>query len=147
MTIEPLISLNQVVPLLIECGLPASDVSIAFPHQFFGLRLEDSGPLVGIVGLENYQSVGLLRSLAVASPCRNRGPAHQLVAFVEAQAAYWHIDTLFLLTTTAESFFTNLGYSSVSRDTAPPAIQATSQFSGLCPATSAFLSKHVTNAG
>ncbi|HUF21287.1 MAG TPA: hypothetical protein VMP00_11095, partial [Burkholderiales bacterium] len=67
----------------------------------------------------------------------------ELVLFAESWSAAQGVESLFLLTTTADHFFLDLGYSLASRDNAPSSIQATSQFSSLCPASSAFLSKRV----
>lgn len=141
MNIEPLPSIEEVLPLLAECALPVADISALSPIQFFGVR--DGAVLVAVVGLELYPPFGLLRSLAVAPTFRGRGLARELVAFAESFAATQGIESLFLLTTTAEGFFLRLGYVPASRGAAPQAIQATSQFSGLCPSSSAFLSKRV----
>ncbi len=141
MNIEPLSSLDEILSLLTECNLPIADISAASLPQFFGIR--DAGSLVAVIGMETYQSVGLIRSLAVSQAFRKRGLARKLVIFLESFAASHGVDSLFLLTTSAEAFFLKLGYSSASRQKAPQAIQATSQFSGLCPSSSAFLSKHV----
>lgn len=139
--IEPLSELDVIVPFLADCGLPVSDISQAQAPQFFGIR--SGSVLVAVVGLELFGSVGLLRSLAVSPAYRGRGLAQQLVAFIEQLAASRGVDTLFLLTTTAATFFGKLGFEPVSRSAAPPAICATPQFSGLCPASSAFLGKSV----
>jgi len=40
---------------------------------------------------------------------------------------------LYLLTTTAESFFQNFGYRTVERSLVPDLIQETVEFSSLCP--------------
>ncbi|MFO0499954.1 MAG: arsenic resistance N-acetyltransferase ArsN2 [Betaproteobacteria bacterium] len=141
MNIEPLASVQEVLPLLAECGLPVSDITPSASISFFGVR--SGGALVGVVGLEIHPPFGLLRSLAVAPAFRSSGIAHKLVAFVESLAAAHGIKELFLLTTTAEGFFLGLGYSPAARTAAPPAIQATPQFSNLCPSSSAFLSKNV----
>jgi amino-acid N-acetyltransferase len=53
------------------------------------------------------------------------------------------VRTLFLLTTTAEGFFARLGYLHATRDVAPPAIRSTKEFAGICPASSAFMSKQL----
>jgi amino-acid N-acetyltransferase len=142
MNIKLLPSIEEVVPLLAECALPVADVSYSSLLQFFGVRVGDA--LVAVVGLELYPPFALLRSLAVAPAFRGRGLARKLVAFAESFAAAQNIEALFLLTTTAESFFQRLGYSPASRGAAPAAIQGTSQFAGLCPSSSAFLSKQVT---
>lgn len=141
MHIEPLPSLDEVIALLAECALPTEDILPSSPPHFFGIRLD--GALAAVVGLELHRPFGLLRSLAVAPAFRHHGYARELVAFAESFAAAHGIEALFLLTTAAERFFLALGYSPAARHAAPPAIQATSQFSQLCPASSAFLCKHV----
>ncbi len=141
--IEPITELNDVVPLLTECGLPVSDISPSQLQQFFGMRSKTG--LVAVVGLELYGSVGLLRSLAVSPSHRGQGLAHELVAFAEKVAASQGVNTLFLLTTTASDFFSKLGYVPASRANAPQAIQDSSQFSNLCPSSSSFLCKSVAD--
>jgi amino-acid N-acetyltransferase len=136
---------QELIALLELCELPVADISPTSSVQFFGVR--SAGTLVAVVGLELHRPVGLLRSLAVAPSHRGRGVARSLVAFAEAYALSHGANTLFLLTTTAERLFLALGYLPTSRDAAPAPIQATSQFASLCPASSAFLSKHVAAAG
>lgn len=135
---------QDLISLLEACALPFADIAAGSAVQFFGIR--SGGILVAVIGLELYPPVGLLRSLAVLPLFRGRGYARELVSFVESFAAAHGVETLFLLTTTAERFFLALGYRPVLRSTAPEAIQATSQFASLCPASSAFLSKHVAAA-
>ncbi len=141
MHIEHLSSNEEVTALLAECALPIADILVSSPLQFFGIR--NGGVLVAVAGLELYPPYGLLRSVAVRPAYRMRGLARELVAFAESFAGDHGIKSLFLLTTTVERFFLGLGYSLASRDEAPTAIQATSQFSGLCPASSSLLSKRV----
>jgi amino-acid N-acetyltransferase len=132
---------TEVTQLLTACELPTSDIASSDSILFFGLHADDK--LVGIVGLEVYGSVALLRSLAVAPGQRKHGKGKSLVEFAETYAAKHGIESLYLLTTTAGDFFSKLGYSAASRETAPSPIKTTSQFSGLCPSSSAFLSKHL----
>ncbi|MDO8927108.1 MAG: arsenic resistance N-acetyltransferase ArsN2 [Sideroxyarcus sp.] len=141
MHIEPISSIEEVSALLAENELPIADISLSSPLQFFGIR--DAGALTAVIGLELYPPFGLLRSLAVHPATRKRGYARELVTFAESWAAAHGVESLFLLTTTAKQFFLGLGYLPALRDEAPAAIQATSQFSSLCPASSAFLSKCV----
>src|SRR5574343_639036 len=131
---------ERLIALLKECALPVGDISSACSTQFFGIRVD--GALAAVVGLQLYNHVGLLRSLAVVPSLRGLGLAKLLVSFAESYAASKGIDELFLLTTTAEQFFLKLGYVPASRATAPTVIQATSEFAELCPASSVFLSKH-----
>ena len=137
--IKSVSELTEIVPLLGKCGLPVSDIALSQPPLFFGTRSDSS--LSAVVGLELLGSVALLRSLAVAPAYRGCGLARELVVYVEHFADSHGVEFLFLLTTTATTFFAQLGYVPTSRSTAPSAIQATSQFSGLCPASSAFLCK------
>jgi amino-acid N-acetyltransferase len=48
---------------------------------------------------------------------------------------------MYLLTTTAEQFFTRRGYTKFERGDAPPGIQSSREFADLCPASSIFMSK------
>lgn len=140
MHIIPLTSLEEITQLLAECGLPFTDIPAATP-LFFGIR--ETGTLVAAVGLELYPPSSLLRSLCVRTAFRHRGYARKLVAFAEAEAAARGIQKLYLLTETAAEFFIQLGYAATPRETAPPAIRATSQFTSLCPASSALLAKSI----
>ena len=96
-----------------------------------------------IVGVELYGPDALLRSLVVEPGLRAHGLGGSLVTHAEAYARKRGARTIYLLTTTAEAFFRSRGYSVTPRENAPPAVQATSEFSGLCPAASAFLSKRL----
>lgn len=139
--IEPITQLAEIKRLLSACGLPVSDIAPCESRLFFGCR-SDAG-LAGVVGLEIFGSVALLRSLAISPQYRSHGLGRALVAHAETHAASRAVESLFLLTTTAETYFSKLGYSHASRENAPSAIKATAQFSGLCPASSAFMSKRL----
>lgn len=140
-TIEPLgfDCREEVKRLLRDAALPTADLSDRI--TFLGMWRE--GRLVGVIGLEAYGDVGLLRSLAVDAGQRGTGLGGWLVDQLEAAAAGEGIETLYLLTTTAEGFFARRGYQRVPRETAPPALQATSEFSTICPASSACMCKVV----
>lgn len=142
MVVEPISEIEEILPLLAECGLPVADISPLNSPHFFGIRSESG--LVAVVGLELFGAVALLRSLAVTPTHRHLGLTRKLVTHAEDFAASRGVGSLFLLTTTAAEFFGKLGFAPESRNAAPPAIQATSQFSGLCPASSAFLRKSIS---
>jgi amino-acid N-acetyltransferase len=141
MSIEPIDRLAEIKQLLAACELPTTDISPSKSLLFFGCHSD--AKLVGIVGLEIYGTVALLRSLAVDPARRKQGLGKSLVDFAEAHAASLGVESLYLLTTTADAFFSGLGYSPASREEAPSFIKNTSQFSGLCPASSAFMCKHL----
>jgi amino-acid N-acetyltransferase len=127
--------------LLSESGLPIEDITAQHLLHFFGCG---SGlELEGLVGLELYGDVALLRSLAVASSMRGAGVGSGLVAHAERHARDQGVQSLYLLTTTAEQFFLRHGYARTPRDKAPAAIKGTKEFSGICPASSAFMVKQL----
>jgi amino-acid N-acetyltransferase len=138
-TVEPLgpECREEVAQLLAANLLPVSDLTDRI--QLLGMWRDSR--LVGVIGLEPYGDVGLLRSLAVDASLRGTGLGGRLVDRLESLASSEGIGSLYLLTTTAESFFHKRGYGCVPRESAPPAIQATSQFSSICPASSAFMCK------
>lgn len=140
--IHPLAPSAATTALLEQCRLPTTDLSTCPSLQLFGVSADAA--LHGMVGLEFYPPVGLLRSLAVSPELRGKGLGGILVEFVESQAREAGIETLYLLTTTAAPFFARLGYASVAREDAPTAIRSTAQFSGLCPASSTFMAKRLT---
>ena len=139
--VEPIAQIAEVKQLLFACELPVSDIQLSRSLLFFGCR--STSELVGVVGLEFFGSVALLRSLAVSPPHRNCCLGKSLVVFAEAHAASLGVQSLFLLTTTADEFFSKLGYAPASREDAPLPIKSTAQFSGLCPASSSFMSKRL----
>ena len=109
--------------LLSESGLPIEDITAQHLQHFFGCG---SGPeLEGVIGLELYGDVALLRSLAVASSRRGTGVGSGLVAHAERHARDQGVQSLYLLTTTAETFFMRRGYARIPRDEAPAAIKGT----------------------
>lgn len=131
----------DVIRLLQDAALPTSDLTDDHMKDFFY-----AGPAtapIGIVGVQFYGADALLRSLVVAAAHRTQGLGQGLVDRAERHARERGAATLYLLTTTAEPFFRSRGYVVTPRDRAPPAIRSTPEFAGLCPASSAFLSRRL----
>jgi amino-acid N-acetyltransferase len=131
----------SVVTLLEAEGLPASDLTESHLEHFFFTGSD--GEPSGLVGLEIYGEAALLRSLVVSTAARTQGLGSALVLHAEEYAASRHVRALYLLTTTAESYFKRRGYRRVDRAQAPSSIQSTRQFVSLCPASSAFMIKRL----
>lgn len=130
---------SQVRRLLSDAKLPTADITPEKLETFY--TCVSGGEIEGIVGLELYDQVGLLRSLLVRERRRARGLGSALVTHAEGVARANGVLALYLLTTTAEHFFRRRGYERVSRESAPADIQRTSEFSETCPASSAVMVK------
>lgn len=126
--------------LLNLSNLNGSDLTHEHLKHFFGFGKKDEPE--GIVGLELFHTVALLRSLAVVQSRRRNGLGSKLVAHAENYARRRGIKSLYLLTNTAEAFFMQRGYQRTQRDDVPRAIQETKEFSKICPVSSAFMVKH-----
>jgi len=127
--------------LLAAANLPTSDLTDEDLTAFFYC-----GPAArpsALIGLEIYGTEALLRSLVVDPSVRSTGLGSALVECAETHAAQHRVGTLYLLTTTAEAFFARRGYHRIDRAFAPAAIRSTSEFAGLCPASSAFMFKRL----
>jgi len=125
--------------LLAEADLPTSDLTPEKLGNFFAC--ERAGQLVAIAGLELHGAEGLLRSVVVSPRSRSQGLGAMLVAHAEEVARSGGVAHLYLLTNTAERFFSRLGYARAAREAAPAAIRSTSEFSALCPASAVLMVK------
>ncbi|MHB8478225.1 MAG: arsenic resistance N-acetyltransferase ArsN2 [Steroidobacteraceae bacterium] len=136
---------SAAVALLQAQGLPISDVTDEHLEHFFFMG-SDVSPS-GLVGLEIYGTDALLRSLAVRETARRKGFGSALIARAEQYASSKSVRSIYLLTTTAETFFKRLGYERIERSQAPPRIERTREFADLCPASSAFMLKCLKTTG
>jgi amino-acid N-acetyltransferase len=125
----------SIVALLAAAGLPNSDLTEESTEHF--LMARDSGTLCGFVGLELYGPSALLRSLVVVPEMRGRGIGKHLCNHALTYAQEHGVKRTFLLTTTAENFFSKLGFTKWERGAVPQEIQRTSEFSSLCPDSAA----------
>jgi len=131
--------LDVAVRILQAANLPTEDLTASHVEHF-----SFSGPAAqptGLVGLEIFDDVALLRSLVVTPDRRGKGDGQRLLAHAENQARSSGVRTLYLLTTTAEKFFARHGFARLAREDAPAAIRSTREFAGICPASSAFMGK------
>lgn len=129
------------VTLLEGAGLPTQDITDELLEHFF-VAGDPSSPL-GIVGLELSPPHSLLRSLAVVADARTRGIGSRLLEHAEEQARAHGVRSIYLLTTTAEPFFSARGYQRADRGSAPLSIRSSAEFASLCPASAAFMVKHI----
>jgi amino-acid N-acetyltransferase len=134
---------NIVRALLLASDLPVEDLDAEKLERFLLATAQADGRecILGVVGLESYGKVGLLRSLVVDAAARGTGCGSYLVNALERKSSAEGISELWLLTIDADGFFASRRYSSVSRDDAPSAIRDTVEFSSLCPDSAVLMSK------
>ena len=118
--------------LLSRAILPVQDLTLEKLEHFLVAKTGD-GSVIGTIGVELYQNVGLLRSLVVHPSYQGKGLGKRLTREVELFAQQKSVKTLLLLTTTAAEFFPKLGYQVIQRDRAPMSIAKTEEFKNICP--------------
>jgi amino-acid N-acetyltransferase len=127
--------------LLDAAGLPSFDLTDAMLEHFFFIG-SASRPL-GLVGLEVFGEVALLRSLVVAPGARSNGRGSALLTHAEHHSRSQGVRSLYLLTTTADRFFERHGFARIGRDAVPDSIRSTREFAEICPASSTIMVKPI----
>lgn len=124
--------LPAILDLLSQHGLPHAGLA---DHLGTALIARDGEAVVGSAALECYEDVALLRSMAVATTRRGQGLGQLLTSTALDRARQRGIHQIYLLTTTAESFFPRFGFSRITRDVVAPAVQVSAEFTGACPSS------------
>ncbi len=135
----------QVVALLTANQLPTADVSELDFEHFLGCGTRDHPS--GVVGLELFTPDALLRSLVVDEHARGSGCGKVLVDAIEQYAQRLRLRNLYLLTETAERFFSQLDYRRIERESVPESIQQCREFSELCPDSAVVMVKRLNSSG
>jgi amino-acid N-acetyltransferase len=133
--------LSDARELLVRAGLPTEGLEEQFPGAFVFARV--STEAVGMAGLERYGDVGLLRSVVVVERHRGSGLGRQLTRHRLDAAAQAGIRRVFLLTTTAPTYFEKLGFVTTPRAQVPPALAASTEFARACPDSAVCLAYEV----
>lgn len=128
--------LALILALLERCQLPTTGV--AENLKAFAVAREE-GSIVGTSGVETYGRYGLLRSVAVEPSKRNSGAAASLLDHAVARAERQGLSGLYLLTTTARTYFERRGFIVCARDEAPAEIRESWEFRTGCPDTAVFM--------
>jgi amino-acid N-acetyltransferase len=130
-----------ILRLLEEANLPTHDLTTEKLKNFLVAR--DEGTLIGTIGIESYNEVGLLRSLVVHPLHRGKGWGKELTEGIEDYSKRAGVKTLFLLTMTAADFFPRLGYHVTKRSNVPMSIAESYEFKSACPVSAVCLSKNL----
>jgi amino-acid N-acetyltransferase len=127
---------DKALKLLENNHLPTSDIG----DNVELYTVYDHQNLIGTIGLEPFNSEGLLRSVCFDFEAQNKGFGSKILTIFEAQIREKGIKNLYLLTTTAQRFFEKNNYKVISREDVSDAIRQTTEFKGVCP-TSAIVMK------
>ena len=128
---------SNALALLKKSNLPTEDIS-ELTKLFVATN---NNEVVGTVGIEFYNDVALLRSLAVKDAYRSKGIGRQLVNHIETFAKLNGAKELVLLTTTAADYFSKRAYQNIERNNVPEEIKKSSEFSSTCPSSAIIMKK------
>jgi len=132
-------SFSAAIDLLKKNNLPTEDINPG--TQLF--VVEENDTVVGTVAVQYDFNVALLRSLCVSDDKRNSGIGEMLVEFIEHYVQKQGVQSVYLLTTTAENFFLKKGYKKIDRKEVPEFIKNTKEYSVLCSASSSLMKKEI----
>ena len=116
----------QISRFLTENELPT--VGIEKCVENFVVAQDRNGSWVGVAGLEVYGKSGLLRSVAVGQRFRGMGQGRSLVDSILRNAKAKGLERIYLLTDTAQAYFSGLGFEVVNRKDIEEAVKASPEF-------------------
>ena len=131
----------SILQLLREAGLPIDGLP---EHLGTAFVARDGAGIVGCAALEVYPDGALLRSVAVAPAARGQGLGERLTAAAIGLAESLRTPAIFLLTTTAESYFPRFGFVRITRDEVATGVQQSVEFRSACPASAVVMQKNLT---
>lgn len=119
----------QVLALLERSGLPLDGFS---DHATTALVARDEGSVVGSAALEVRDDVALLRSVAVDAARRGQGLGQRLTDAALRLARQRGVQSVYLLTETADEFFARRGFRPIERGAVATAIHQSAEWSCAC---------------
>jgi len=123
--------------------LPSRDVGEG--RQRF-IVASEAGRIIGCAGLQVAGEVGLVRSMAVHWTRRNAGLGSRLHERLLLEAVLAGVRTLYVVTTTAEDFFSRHGFVKVAAAAVPAELQASEEFTAFVPGGSSVMTRPVRPA-
>lgn len=127
---------KSITGLLSAAKLPIEDLNPELDNYFIATA---GGTIIGVIGMDRYGCNGLLRSTAVEPAYRNTGTGNELVAHVLKDAVAQGIESLYLITNTAEAYFARKGFARINREQVPADLLQSKEFNGLCPSSAAVM--------
>jgi amino-acid N-acetyltransferase len=130
--------LKEIIALLSANHLPTIDINENSVVLFVGLV---NNELIGTIGIEKYDHIGLLRSLAVKDEFKSHKVGETLMKNLFDFCKVEQITNLYLLTTTADSYFDKFGFHKIDRNIVPEVIMQTREFKDICPLSAIVMQK------
>ena len=119
---------HAILDLVAAVHLPSEGIAEAMEYFWLARAGER---IVGTVGLEVYDDMALLRSLAVTLACQHTGLGRVLTEIALSYLTTRQFRAAYLLTTTAEQFFARHGFCLVARDAVPAGVRQSVEFQGV----------------
>ncbi|MHA2247790.1 MAG: arsenic resistance N-acetyltransferase ArsN2 [Candidatus Hodarchaeales archaeon] len=131
---------ESVYSLLKLVDLPIEGVTDNF-HNFYVAW--ERNQLQGCAGIEVYEEVGLIRSVAVHPSSQGHGLGRKLVETIQRFSIEKGLAEIYLLTENAEKFFLKLDYVVLPRDEADDKVKQSVEFISLCPVSATCMVKRL----
>lgn len=129
---------SSILQLLLDSGLPIDGL---VDHLTTALVARSGAALVGCAAVEIYPDGALLRSVAVAPAARGHGVGERLTEAAVALARSRRTPAVYLLTTTAESYFSKFGFVQTTRELVPAGVRQSIEFRSACAASAVVMRK------
>lgn len=123
--------ISSVKKLLKENNLPVSDLNDSI--TFFA-KIEHN-TLLAVGGIEKAGKDAIIRSIAVSENYKGKGFGKKITRELLNYAREKKVRDVYLLTTTADNYFTRFGFKKADRASLPAEIKNSSQYSTVCPDT------------
>ncbi|MEE9149908.1 MAG: arsenic resistance N-acetyltransferase ArsN2 [Candidatus Tectomicrobia bacterium] len=138
---------SAILQLVSAVGLPREGIEDTLDYFWVARERErERDTIIGSVGLEVYKDQALLRSLAVTPERHHTGLGSAMVATALSYLTSRQFRAVYLLTTTAASFFRRYDFRHVSRADVPASVQQSVEFRSACPDTATCMARTFTYA-
>ncbi len=128
--------ISSIKKLLNQSDLPYEDI-VTSDVDFIVASKNDE--IIGTIGIEKFDTIWLLRSFAVDTMFQGAGVGSTLFKLLLESVENENIDSVHLLTTTAENYFKKKGFLTCKRESVPIVLEQTAEFSQICPASSVYM--------
>jgi amino-acid N-acetyltransferase len=127
---------SAICQLLSEENLPTADINPTLENFFITV---EGNELCGVMGMDRYGNTGLLRSAIVKKEYRRTGIAAALINQLVDYAKKQGVESLYLITNTAEKYFAKKGFEKITKNEVPETVLQSKEFNGLCPVSAVIM--------